>query len=186
VQTDLSGLLGSTPASLRVLSTAPVVAAGVVEDGAPGGIGDLAYAAATTGPLRGPALVPDVSISPGTDTVLLLSAVRGDGVVEVTPVALPGAPPPPRPRRVEVPGGRTAVLSLASLLPAGASGRFAVQVAAGTGSSPVHAAAYVRTDGSVGPLSTLTTLRSGTPLVPRPLVVRDPAVGATGPQPETE
>lgn len=187
VRTDLSGLLATTPASVRVVSAdAPLLAGGVVEDGAPGAVGDVAFAAATTTPLRGPALLPDVALSPGTDTVLLLSAVRGDAFVEVTPVRLPGLPPPPRPRRIEVPGGRTAVLSLASLLPAGASGRFAVQVAAGEGSSAVHAAAYVRADGSAGPLSTLTTLRSGTPQVPRPVVVRDPAAGASGPQPETD
>lgn len=187
VQTDLSERLATTPAAVRIVSSgAPLLAGGVVEDGAPGAVGDVAFAAATVTPLRGPALLPDVAIAPGTDTVLLLSAVRGDAFVEVTPVRLPEQGPPPRPRRVELPGGRTAVLSLASLLPAGASGRFAVQVAAGKGSSPVHAAAYVRSDGSAGPLTTLTTLRSGTPLVPRPLVVRDPAAGASGPQPETE
>ena len=181
VQQDLSAVLAATPATVRVVSTgAPVLAGGLVDDAAAGAVGDLAYAGAAAQPLRGAALVPDVVLAPGNDTILLLSAVRGDAVVDVTPLALPGQPAPPRPRRVEVPGGRTVALPLSSLLPAGGRGRFAVQVAPGRGSSAVHAASYVRSDGSSGVLTTLTTLRGGSALVPRPVVVRDPLVGASG------
>jgi hypothetical protein len=182
VQQDLSDVLAATPATVRVVSAgAPVLAGGLVDDAAPGAVGDLAYAGAAATALSGAALVPDVTVGPGTDTTLLLSAVRGDAVVEVTPLALPGQPPPPAERRVEVPGGRTVTLPLSSLLPAGAGGRFAVQIAPGRGSGAVHAASYVRSDGSAGPLTTLTTLRSGLAQVPRPVVVRDPLVGASAP-----
>lgn len=181
VAQDLSEVLAATPATVRVVSAgAPVLAGGLVDDAPPGAVGDLSYAGAAAAPLRGAALVPDVTIAPGTDTTLLLSAVGGDAVVDVTPLTLPGQREPARARRVEVPGGRTVALPLSSLLPAGAGGRFAVQVAPGEGSSAIHVASYVRSEGSAGPLATLMTLPGGSAQVPRPTVVRDPLVGASG------
>lgn len=178
---DLSQVVATTPAAVLVRSTSgPVLAAGVVVDGAAGAVGELAYVAAAAVPLRAPALIPEVAVEPGTDSTLLLSALTGDAAVDLVPVALAGQPAAPPTRRVEVPGGRTVGVALSSLLPPGGAGRFALRVEPVPGSSPVHASRYLRSTGSAGPLITSLTLSGEVTEVPRPVVVRDPLVGAPG------
>jgi hypothetical protein len=183
---DLSQVLATTPAAVQVRSAgAPVLAAGLVSDGAPGAVAELAYVASATAPLDAPALLPDVSVAPGTDSTLLLSATSGDAVVDLVPVALAGQPAPPPARRVDVPGGRTVGVPLSSLVAPGASARFGLRVAPSQGSSPVHVTRYLRSTGSAGPLLSSLTLRGEVAEVPRPAVVRDPLVGAPGDRDDT-
>jgi hypothetical protein len=181
VSQDLSAVLASTPAAVGVRSSAgPVLAAGVVSDGASGAVADLAYVAAATSPLTTPALLPDVPVEPATDATLLLSAPSGDTVVDLVPVGLAGQPAPPPTRRVDVPGGRTVAVPLSTLVPPGSTARFALRVDPSEGTSPVHVTRYLRSVGSAGPLLSSLTLRGEVAQVPRPVVVRDPLVGAPG------
>lgn len=177
VTRDVTAQLGQGAAAVAVLSDeVPVLATGFAVEGLTE-IREIAYAGAA-GPLTGPALVLDVTVGPGADTTLLLSALSGDGDVVVTPVPLPGnAGPSSAPRTVPVPGGRTATLRLSTLLPPGAPGRFAVVVAPLPGSAPVHAARYVQQAGAGGPLLAVQPLRSGTRSVLRPVVGAEPAAG---------
>ena len=114
-----------------------------------------------------------------TESTLLLSALSGDARVQVTPVPIVGrAAELPPARTVEVPAGRTVPLRLSSFLPAGATGRLAVEVRPLPGSGPVHAARYLRERGEAGPLSTVLVLRSAAGPVRRPVAVPDLRAGA--------
>lgn len=185
VAPDLSTLLADTPAAVRVRSEGgPVLAAGFVNDalfeqGRPSGpVRELSYAAATL-PLSGPALLTDVVLEPPVESTLLVSALAGDARVVVTPVPVVGDPAElPAAKTVEVPAGRTVALRLSTFLPPGSTGRLALDVRTTPGSGPVHAARYLRERGTTGPLTTVLSLAGARARVPRPVVLRDPLVGA--------
>jgi hypothetical protein len=181
VSVDLSAVLGPTAAAVRVTSSGgPVLAVGVAEDAGEGDVRDLSYTGPAPG-LAAPALLPDVVLEPGRTTTLLLSALAGDGVVELTVGRVAGTPadaPRAAPRRVDVPGGRTVAVPVDSLLPEGATGRIAVQVRPDPRGSTVHAGVAVTSRGADGPLLTGYALPAPAARVERPPVVRDPAVGA--------
>jgi hypothetical protein len=187
VAPDLSALLAGTPAAVRVRSDGgPVLASGLVTDArfvdgrAAGAVRELSYAAATA-PLTGPALLTDVVLEPPVESTLLVSALDGDARVVVTPVPVLGGPTQlPAAKTVEVAAGRTAALRLSTFLPPGSTGRLALDVRPAAGSGPVHAARYLRERGATGPLTTLLSLAGASGRVPRPVVVRDPLVGAGG------
>jgi hypothetical protein len=185
VAADLSEQVAGSPASVSVTSDAgPVLATVDVVDGDDGPVREVAFAGAAL-PLSGPALVADPTGGPAPGAaaagVLLLSAPEGDAAVDLAAVPVVGADVPlPEPRRVELPGGRTLAVPLASFLPAGSSGRLAVEVRPVAGRGPVLAARYLREAAPGGPLTTLLALQGAEPQVPRPVVVRDPAVGAGG------
>lgn len=173
VLTDLTGLLGSTPAAVAVTSQAgPVLAVGLVVDGA-GPVHDFSYAGAAPA-LAGPALVSDVG---GGGSQLLLSALAGDASVVLTPLPVAGQTGPlPAPRTVAVPGGSAVVVPFAVFgVPVGTV--LAVQVRPAAGSGPVRAAGYLREDLPDGPLTTLLALDAPAQRVPRPIVVADPGAG---------
>lgn len=178
---DLSTPLATTPAAVRVTSSGgPVLAAGVVDDAAPGPAGevrDFAYVAAVPA-LQGPAVLPDVLVDGTGRSTLLLSAVRGDAVVDVVVVPVVGGPDPDAPpRRVEVPGGRTVAVGLADVLAPAFRGRVGVVVRPDPVGSPVHGSLVRAATLPDGPLLAVTALRGSRPDVGRPRVVRDPAVG---------
>ena len=172
---DLTGVLAATPAAVRVTADGPLAAAGTAEDAGEGDRRDTATWAAVPA-LAGPVLVPDVALGP-VDPVLVLSALSGDAVAEVSVLPAEGGPAVAvPPRRVDVPGGRTVVVPVASLVPAGTAGRVAVQVAPDPVGSPLHAGLLLRAGPAEGPLLAGAALASGPREVPRPRVVRDPAV----------
>jgi hypothetical protein len=172
---DLTGVLAATPAAVRVTADGPLVAAGTAEDAGEGDVRDTASWAAVPS-LAGPVLVPDVALGAG-EAVVLLSALTGDAVAEVAVLPAPGGPAVAvPPRRVDVPGGRTVAVDVASLVPAGTAGRVAVRVAPDDVASPVHAGLVLRARPAEGPLLAGVALASGPREVPRPRVVRDPAV----------
>lgn len=178
---DLTSALAATPAAVRVTgSGGAVVAAGVVVDTAPGDGGpvqDFAYVAAVP-PLTAPAVLPDVLVDGGTGSTLLLSAVRGDAVVDVELVAVSGGQDPDAPpRRVEVPGGSTVAVDLTAVLAPEFRGRVAVVVRPDPVGAPVHASHISSARPPGGPLLAAVALRGSRPDVERPQVVRDPAVG---------
>jgi hypothetical protein len=179
VSVDLSAALAGTAATATVTSLGgPVVAAGVAEETGAGDVRDLAYAE-PAGALTGPALLPDVVLDGATDTVVLLSALTGDAVVDLALLPVQGQPPlSAADRRVEVPGGRTVALSVASLLPPEARGRVALEVRPDDVGSAVHAGVVVLARPPEGPLTTAYALRSALEPVARPAVVRDPGVVA--------
>lgn len=183
VVVDLSAVLGATPATARVTATGgPLVAAGVAEDAGAGDVRDLAYLAPAVA-LPAPVVVPDVTLG-AAETTVLVSALGGDAVVEIAVLPVAGQPPVPAPpRRLDVPGGRTVAVPASSLVPAGATGRVALQVTPDDTASPVHAAVVVQARPADGPLLAATTLAASAPVVERPAVVRDPGVGAGLPQP---
>jgi hypothetical protein len=178
VAVDLSAVLATTPAAVSVTSDGgPVLAVGVAEDAGQDDVRDLAYLGPSTA-LDEPVLLPDVVLG-AADHVVVLSALRGDAVVELSVLPVAGAPVlPAPPRRVEVPGGRTVPVAVAELLPAGSTGRVAVRVAADRRAGPVHAAVLAVARPPEGPLLTGAALSSAPSTVDRPRVVRDPAVGA--------
>jgi hypothetical protein len=179
VAVDLSAALAATAATARVTSSGgPVLAAGVSQEVGAGDVRDLAYAD-PAGALSGPALLPDVVLDGATETVVLLSALTGDAVVDVALLPVAGQPAlTAADRRVEVPGGRTVALSVASLLPPEARGRVAVEVRPDDVGSAVHAGVVVVARPPEGPLTTAYALRSAAEPVERPTVVRDPGVVA--------
>lgn len=159
VAVDLSDQLADTPAALRVRSDgAPVLVGAVVVDLQRGAIREIAFAAATSA-LDAPTPLPGVRLSPPTEVTLLLSAVDGDAVVDLVPVA--GAEGRET-QRVEV----LAATTVAVRLPLSA---LEVRPVRGT----VHAARYVRERGERGPLTTLLPLQPSRLTVQRPPVVAD-------------
>jgi len=177
VTVALTGELAAGPAAVRVSSTGgPVLAAGVLsQSGA--GAGDFAYLAAVPA-LSTPALVADLPVDGSTTSVLLLSAVSGDAVVDVEVGPVVGGQDVTGSRRVEVPGGRTVAVALGGLLPPTFRGRAAVVVRPDPLSAPAHACVIRTAARPEGPLVTALSLRGALPEVERPRVVRDPAVGA--------
>lgn len=178
VVADLSQALATTPAAARVTSAGgPVLAAGLSEDTGPGDVRDFAYLPAVPA-LPGPAVVPDVQVDGVTGTVLLLSALGGDAVVDVEVGPVVGGQDVAVPvRRVEVPGGRTVALALNELVPVDLRARVAVVVRPDDVGAPVHASLVRRAAPAGGPLLTTTALRSSPAEVERPRVSRDPGVG---------
>jgi hypothetical protein len=178
VTVALTGELAATPAAVRVTSTGgPVLAAGLLSQSGADDVRDFGYVAAVPG-LTTPALVPDVPVDGATTSVLLLSAVGGDAVVDVEAGPVVGGQDVSGTRRVEVPGGRTVVVPLGELLPPTFLGRTAVLVRPDPLSAPVHAAVVRTASLPDGPLVTAQSLRGALPEVERPRVVRDPGVGA--------
>ncbi len=158
----------------------PVLAGAVVLDGQTGPVRELSYTAASR-PLSGPALLTDVVLNRPTESTLILSALDADASVVVTPLRLVGRPAKlPPARTVRVPAGRTTTVRLSTFFPPGSSARLAIEVRPAAGSGPVYAARYLRERGDTGPLTTLIDLKGPALQVPRPVVGRDPAVGATG------
>ncbi|MFP5219572.1 MAG: DUF5719 family protein [Actinomycetes bacterium] len=177
VSADLSAVLGATPAALRVRASGPVLAVGVAENAGAGDVRDVGLAG-PAGPLGAPVVLSDVVLG-AVDTTVLLSALTGDGVVELAVLPVAGAVRvPAAPRRVEVPGGRTVAVRLADLVPAGMVGRVAVQVRPDQRAADVHVGAVDAATRAEGPLLALSTLTAPATSVPQPVVVRDPAVGA--------
>ena len=179
VERRLDTLTSTSPLSVRVTSDGPPVLAGaLVVDRQTGPVSELSF---TTGaePLSGPALLTDLVIDRPTESTLILTAPQEAASVVVTPLRVLGTTSPlPAARTVVVPAGRTASLRLSTFLPAGASGKLALEVRAAPGSGPVYAARYLRERGDLGPLTTLLVLRGPAQQVDRPTVARDPAVGA--------
>ena len=168
VAVDLSELLADGPAALRVRSDGePVLAGALVVDRQDGSIREIAYAASAPA-LDSPTLLADVRLSPPTEVFLLLSAVTGDAVVDLVPIAGPDA----EPQRVDVPAATTVAVRLSRFLPPGSTGSLAIEVRPVEGE--VHAARYSRERGPRGPLTTLLPLSPGRLTVPRPVVVADP------------
>ncbi|HVM28713.1 MAG TPA: DUF5719 family protein [Mycobacteriales bacterium] len=178
VAADLSEVLGTTPAAVRVAAAGgPVLAVGVAEDTGEGDVRDLAYVGPAPA-LRGAGLLPDVLLGAAEHTVLL-SALAGDAVVELSFLPVAGQPGPAAPpRRVDVPGGRTVAVPVGSLLPEGAGGRVAVQVRPDPRGSGAHVGVVVRARPAEGPLLAGYALTAPAATAVRPQVVRDPAVGA--------
>jgi hypothetical protein len=175
VAVDLSELLTTTPAALRVRSDGPaVVAAASIVDRQDGPVRELAYAG-STGPLAGPATLADVRLSPPTEVTLLLSALESDAVVELVPLAAPDDLPAPAPQRVEVAAGTTVAVRLSRFLPPASTGSLTIEVRPLSGQ--VHAARYARERGSRGPLTALLPLSPDRTTVLRPVVVADPGAG---------
>ncbi len=183
---DISALLATSPAAVRVVSRdAPVLASGLVVDARflgdrpVGPVRELAWTGAAR-PLAGPALVTDVVLDRPTESTLLLTAFDADASVRVTPVPIAGREGAalPAARDVRIAAGRTVALRLSGFLARGATGRIAVEVRPLPGSGAVVGARYLREGRDDGPLSTLLVLRSGTPPVRPPVVVVDPVIGA--------
>ncbi len=169
VTADLTGLVADGPATVVVTSGAgPVLAVALAVDGA-GPVQDIAYAGAV-GPLTGPALVPDAGGSAGT---LALTALGGDASVVLSAVPVAGAVPlaVPPPRTVQVRGGSTVAVPLASFgLPG--DGRFALEVR--PSGAPLEAAVLLREDLVDGPATALLPLVAPVAVVTRPPVQPDP------------
>lgn len=189
VPVDLSSPLAATPAAVRVTATGgPVLAAGVVEDvgqsptapdpATPAGsaVRDVAYLASAPA-LSGPALLPEVPVDGDTSNVVLLAALDGDAVVDLSVRPVEGGPAVEVERRVEVPGGRAVPVDVGQLLPPGLRGAVSVVVRADAG-APVHASVVRRASPPEGPLLGALSLQGSRPALQRPRVVRDPAVGA--------
>ncbi len=178
---QLTAITNDTALAVTITSDGgPVLAGAVVLDGQTGPVRELSYTAASL-PLSGPALLTDVVLDRPTESTLILSALDADASVVVTPVRLVGRPmrlPPAR--TVQVPAGRTTTVRLSTFFPPGSTARLAIEVRAGVGSGPVYAARYLRERGDDGPLTTLIDLKGPALQVLRPVVGRDPAVGATG------
>ncbi len=168
---------GSLSVSVRSPGV-PLLAAVLIDDSEPGRPEhDLAYAAPAR-PLSGPGLLTDVVLRDGTDATLLLSAPQDAAQVRLTPVPVAGSGTTlPAPLQVRLAAGQTRAVSLAGLLPPGASGRFALRVAPDPGSGPVYAARYLRRTGVAG--STILTLVPAAPEVRSPAVRPDPLTGRT-------
>ena len=182
VERRLDTLTAASALTVTVTSDgAPVLAGAVVVDADAGSPArEFCY---TTGalPLSGPALLTDLGVGPATSSTLILTAPQEEATVVVTPLTVLGARGPlPAAKTVLVPAGRTTTVPLSSLLPAGATARLALEVRPAAGSGPVYAARYLRERAAGGPLTTLLVLRGPAQQVARPVVVRDPAVGAGG------
>lgn len=170
VAVDLSAALAGTPAAVRVRSDGgPVLAGGVVTDRQDGPVREIAFTAATPA-LDAPALLADVRLSPPTEVLLLLSALGGDAVVVLTPVAAPGRLP--QAQRVVVPAASTVAVRLSRFLPPASTGSLGLEVRPVSGQ--VHAARYSRERGSRGPFTTLLPVLPGTTAVAAPAVVGVP------------
>ena len=178
VSADLSAVLGQTPAAVRVLATGgPVLAVGVAENAGAGDVRDVGFAGQAD-PLGAATVVPDVDLGL-VDTTLLLSALTADGVVELSVLRVTGRPAVPAPpRRIEVPAGRTVAVRAADLVPAGTTGRIAVQLRPDLRSADVHVGVVDTAARPEGPFLSLSTLSGRDARVPAPVVARDPAVGA--------
>lgn len=166
VAVDLSDALAETPAAVWVRSDgAPVLAGALVVDRQDGPVREIAFAAATSA-LDGPSLLADVRLSPSTEVLLLLSALEGDAVVDLVPIAAPGGLP--ETQRIEVPAATTVAVRLSRFLPPGSAGSLGIEVRPVSGR--VHAARYSRERGSRGPFTTLL------PVLPAATVVVAPPV----------
>ena len=178
VRVDLSAALAATPAAVQVTATGgPVLAAGFVEEVGAGDVRDLTYVAPAAA-LAAPALLPDVTLGAAEQT-LLLSAPTGDAVVEIDVVHVAGGPAVAAPpRRIDVPGGRTVAVTVASLLPTGTTGRVGVVVRPDRRASRVLADLVVLAAPADGPLLTSLSPVPAAQEAAQPVVVRDPAVGA--------
>ena len=129
-------------------------------------------------PLAGPAVLTDLVIDRPTESILILSALDRDAVVEIRPIPVrgfDGALPPAK--QVRVTAGRSDQLLLSTFLPPGQSGRLAVEVRVKAGSGALYATRYLRAHGAHGPLTTLLDLQGADQEVPRAQVVRDPLAG---------
>jgi len=181
VATDITQLTDRSPMTVTVRSDGgPVLAGSFVYDAQGSSpVKDFAYGGSAT-PLSGPALITDVVIDRPTESTLLLSAPGADAVIDVRPVQVLGEDGPlPPARKVVVRAGRVVAVRLSSFLPAGATGRLAVEVTPQPGSGPVYAARYLRERGDRGPLTTLLTLQSASGQVALPAVRRDEMVGVS-------
>lgn len=173
VSVDLSEQLAGTGAAVRVRSDgAPLLGGAVVVDQQDGPVREIAYSAATL-PLDSPTLLADVRLSPASEVTLLLSAVDGDAVVLLRPLAAPGELPAAQ--RVEVPAASTVAVRLSRFLPPRSTGSLALEVRPLSGQ--VHGARYSLERGSRGPLTTLLPLTPSRLTATRPVVVADPGAG---------
>lgn len=181
VERRLDVLARNSALAVTVTSaSAPVLAGALIVDLQGGPIREFAYAAGAA-PLSGPALVTDLLINGPTESTLVLSAPQAAATVVVTPLRVlgtDGAVPPAK--TVSVPAGRSAVLRLSTFFPPGTTARLAVDVRPSPTSGPVYGARYLSERGERGALTTLLVLRGPAQRVPRPLVARDPLVGAGG------
>ncbi len=168
---DLSEQLADTPGALRVRGDVPLLAGALVVDRQDGPVREIAYSAGTA-PLSGSALLADVRLSAPTEVTLLLTAPGGDAVVEVVPLAAPGALP--KPLRVEVPALTTVATRLSRFLPPGSSGSLTLELRV---QGEVVAARYARERGDRGPLTTLLPVVPQPRTVLRPVVIADPGAG---------
>ena len=168
VALDLSDLLAETPAGVRVRSDGgPVLTGALVVDRQDGPVREIAFAAAAPA-LDAPALLADVRLSPPTEVLLLLSATRGDAVVDLVLVTDPARPT----QRVEVPAATTVAVRLSRFLPPGSTGSLGIEVRPVSGS--VHAARYSRERGARGPFTTLLPVLPARTEVTAPPVRRTP------------
>ena len=182
VSREITPLLMSTPAAVRVHSEgAPVLAGAFVYDAQEGKIREFSYAGAAR-PLSGVAEITDLVINRPTESTLILSALGDqDASVDVTPVPIVGLPGPlPAAKTVKVPAGRTVVLRMSTFLKPGATGRLAVEIRPSAGSGPVYAARYLNEHGAKGPLTTLLDLQGAAQRVVRPVAAADVGTAPAG------
>jgi hypothetical protein len=172
VAVDLSEQLADTAAALQVTADVPVLAGGSVVDRGDGPVREIAFTASSA-PLGGPALLADVRLSAPTEVLLVMTAAAGDAVVDLVPLAAPGALP--EPKQVQVPARATVAVRLSRFLPPGSAGSLTIEVRPVAGE--VLAARYSRERNRRGPLTTLLPVVSGRTTVLRPAVVADPGAG---------
>ena len=176
---EVTAAMGGDPATLEVTTDGgAVVAGGLASDVQPGEtVTEVSFAGSAL-PLAGPAVLTDLVIDRPTESILILSALDRDAVVEIRPIPVrgfDGALPPAK--QVRVTAGRSDQLLLSTFLPPGQSGRLAVEVRVKAGSGALYATRYLRAHGAHGPLTTLLDLQGADQEVPRAQVVRDPLAG---------
>ena len=176
---EVGKAMGNDPATVEVTTDGGLVVAGGlavdVQDGS--AVTEVSFAGSAV-PLAGPAVLTDLVIDRPTESVLILSALAADAIVEVRPIPVRGFEGSTLPaKRVPVAGGRSYVLPLSTFLRPGATGRLAIEVRAVAGSGPVYATRYLRARGARGPLTTLLGLQGAEQEVPLMRVNRDPLAG---------
>ncbi|HET6817179.1 MAG TPA: DUF5719 family protein [Mycobacteriales bacterium] len=162
---DLSTSLGGEDATAQLTSDRPIVAAGMSQVTAPGGLPDLAWHPAS-GPLGGPAVLADNSPELGAGAQLALTAVGSQASVRVVGVS-------GRSNTVEVAADRTTVVDLRTLLGADGSGPVAIVPVSGE----LWASRSIQANGAHGPLVTALVPSGLSPPIRLPVVQEDLRVG---------
>jgi len=169
---DIAPFAGGEPVSVELSADAPVTAGVLTRlTGAPGELGEIAYAAAAS-PLRPatPGVVAQVRQDKGVTSALLLTAPAGDATVELRalpPVSAPGS-------QVRVPGGSLLAVELPKV---GDVEYYALSITPLGGSGPVLAVRQVDEAEARGPFLTSSPVAPGRYAVQTPRVVADLSAG---------
>ena len=177
---EVTAAMGGEPATAEVTTDGgAVVAGGLAVDVQPGEtITEVSFAGSAQ-PLSGPAVLTDLVIDRPTESILILSALDSDAIVEIRPIPVRGIGGPlPAAKRLRITGGRSDMLLLSTFLPPGGTGRLAVEVRVRAGSGALYATRYLRAHGTHGPLTTLLGLQGADQEVSRALVGHDPLAGS--------